>query len=335
MLQTHEAKVFFSIIFIAAISFTVSHLVTWYIVRKRNKAFVTGIDVHKKDKPVVPEMGGYGIIAGTMAGLLSALFINLFIFSFFSQGANLIIAAALVVAIAGLIGSFDDLFDIPQWFKAILPLFIATPLIVLSAAGDTSINIPYIGQVDFGIFYLIVLVPLAITVCSNLTNMLAGFNGLETGMSAIVFAGLAVLGLFGSNPYLYIPTISALFASIAFLLFNMYPARVFPGDTGTFTLGAVIATSVIIGNLESAGVFMLILFYIDFFLKLLAKFPKSFCEIREDGKLYPPNGRIRGLADLILVKTGGLKEKDLVLLLWGLQAIITFTVVIIFFVLWQ
>ena len=311
---------------IALASFAVSYVTTWYIVRKKDVTRMTGKDMHKQDRPEVPEMGGFGPIAGILAGLFVALFINTFALQFFDQ--NMMIAGVCVVLTAAIIGAFDDIFDLPQWMKAIMPLFIAAPIIALQAFGSTEMYVPMIGTVDFGIAYIFLMVPLAITVCSNLTNMLAGFNGLEAGLTSVIFAGLAAIGLMGNNPLLYLPSLAALFANLAFMRFNWYPARVFPGDTGTFTWGAVIASSVIIGNLESAGAMMLILYYADFVIKILNRFPKSFAELR-DGKLHAP-GKPRGLVDIVLKLGKGMREKDLVITLIQAQVVITIAVVLVF-----
>lgn len=51
-------------------------------------------------------------------------------------------------------------------------------------------KLPFVGTVDFWIFYPLVLVPLGVT---GAANMLAGFNGLEVGLEVIAMGSLAVV----------------------------------------------------------------------------------------------------------------------------------------------
>ena len=75
------------------------------------------------------------------------------------------------------------------------------PLVAVEMAGGHSvISIPFVGMVPFGILYPLLLIPLAIAICSNLTNMMAGFNGLEAGLGIIMFATLSLLAFSHAEP---------------------------------------------------------------------------------------------------------------------------------------
>ena len=95
-----------------------------------------------------------------------------------------------------------------------------------------------------------------VTAVSNGCNLTDGIDGLATGTSAIIGATLAVLSWISGNiifsEYLnimYIPNVGELTifiaafvgATIGFLWHNTYPARIFMGDTGSLTLGGIIA----------------------------------------------------------------------------------------------
>lgn len=97
---------------------------------------------------------------------------------------------------------------------------------------------------------------LVVTAVSNASNLTDGIDGLATGVSAIIGATLGVLAYVSSNTIiasylsiLFIPNSEELviFAScflggcIGFLWFNCYPAKVFMGDTGSLTIGGIIA----------------------------------------------------------------------------------------------
>ena len=105
----------------------------------------------------------------------------------------------------------------------------------------------------------IVFIPLTIlivTAVSNGSNLTDGLDGLATGVAAIIALALAILAYVSGNTIIadylnifYIPYSGELVifcccflgACIGFLWYNSYPAKVFMGDTGSLTLGAIIA----------------------------------------------------------------------------------------------
>lgn len=113
---------------------------------------------------------------------------------------------------------------------------------------------PSLGKYAWILFVLVVI--FVITAVSNGCNLTDGIDGLATGTSAIIGATLAILSWISGNiiftDYLnimYIPHIgeltifSAAFvgATIGFLWYNTYPAQIFMGDTGSLTIGGIIA----------------------------------------------------------------------------------------------
>lgn len=112
-------------------------------------------------------------------------------------------------------------------------------------------------------FVWIVFVPIVVfivTAVSNAANLTDGVDGLATGLSAIIAATLAVLAYVSGNTIIadfldiyYIPYSSemVIFAAcflggcIGFLWHNAYPAKVFMGDTGSLTIGGIIAVMAI------------------------------------------------------------------------------------------
>jgi phospho-N-acetylmuramoyl-pentapeptide-transferase len=109
--------------------------------------------------------------------------------------------------------------------------------------------------------FFVIMVILVITAVSNGANLTDGLDGLATGVSAIVIATLGMLAYVSGNSVaadflkiLYIPHSSELViyaacllgGCIGFLWYNVFPARVFMGDTGSLTLGGIIAALAII-----------------------------------------------------------------------------------------
>ncbi|MBI5227225.1 UDP-N-acetylglucosamine--dolichyl-phosphate N-acetylglucosaminephosphotransferase [Candidatus Micrarchaeota archaeon] len=311
----------------AMAAFFVTLISTRVLIPYLKKSGITGKDENKADEPEIPEMGGIAIVAGLVAGLLLAIFLD----TFLGYQINMvyILAATITIISIAFIGMVDDLVSLPQWVKALLPLFAAVPLVAVKAAASTAITIPFIGMVDFGLLYIVVLVPLAIAVCSNLTNMLAGFNGMEAGMGAVMFAALAILAITHQSHEMAVISLSMLGALLAFEVFNFYPAKIFPGDVGNLTIGAVLATAVIIGNFESAGLILMIPYAIDFLVKAKNKFPHTHQDVK-GGKLYPKDGKVRGFVHVVMAAFNGITERGLTLFFMNFEAVFAIIVLILF-----
>ena len=117
-----------------------------------------------------------------------------------------------------------------------------------------------------------------ITAVSNGANLTDGLDGLATGCSAIIGVALAIMAYLGSNviysSYLnimYIPGSEELVvymsafmgALVGFLWYNAYPAQVFMGDTGSLTLGGIIAVFAVLIHKELLLPVLCALFYIE------------------------------------------------------------------------
>lgn len=305
--------------------FAVAGLVTWltlrFMIPQLQRVGIIGKDMNKPSQPEVAEMGGLGIVAGFCAGLVVAIAMQTFAQLTTTLDLTALLTAFVTILFIALIGIVDDLLSVPQWLKALAPLAAALPLVAVKA-GDTNLMIPWIGQVNVGLIYPLVLIPLGVTGAANAANMLAGFNGLEAGMGAIAIGALAIIASYLGATTALVLLLAALGALLAMLYFNWYPAKVFVGDVGTLTIGAVIATAAIIGNFELAGVIVIIPYALDFLLKAKNGFPsRGWWGEYQDGKLYCPQRGPVGLAQLVMKLTGGISERNLVLLLMLLEAL--------------
>ena len=300
---------------ILASSFAIVLVTLPFLIRKLFAAQMTGNDVNKQGTPPVAEMGGLAIVMGIIGSLLLAIALYTFMGGEYQFKLIDVLAAMLTLCIIALIGTYDDLFSMRQSIKAVIPMVAALPLVAVSAAGSTGMSVPFIGYIDFGIWYIVLLIPLGVAVASNLTNMLAGFNGMESGMGIVMFAALLFLALQNGSIEAAMISAAMLGALLAFLRLNWYPARVFTGDVGNLTIGAALAVAVILGNLESAGAILVIPYVLDFFIKAKNRFPSSkwWGEIGSKGRLYPLEGRVRGLAQFVMKKYNGVSEQKLVL----------------------
>jgi len=266
-------------------------------------------------------MGGLFLVIGFSAGMVTIIGLSTFLNRFLSINLVEVIAVLSVVLIAALIGVIDDVIGVRQIVKAITPLFIALPLVAIKA-GVTTMNVPVIGELDLGIVYVLVLVPLGVAGAANAVNMLAGFNGQEVGVGTVAVGSLAVVAYVSGETAALLILLVALGALLATLYYNWYPARVFIGDAGTLSIGAIIASAVIVGNFEVAGLIIMIPYFVEFLFKAKNRFPsKGWEAVYREGKLICPESGPKGLGQLIVKVAGGTGERNVALTLMGFEAI--------------
>jgi UDP-N-acetylglucosamine--dolichyl-phosphate N-acetylglucosaminephosphotransferase len=291
------------------------------MIPRLKRSGISGKDRNKPDQAEVAEMGGLGIILGFGAGIVLIVFLISFTDLFDSIDLKTILAVFSTVLIASIIGILDDLIDIKQWVKALAPVFAALPLMAIKV-GESVINVPLMGSVDFGILYSLVLAPIGITAAANAVNMLGGFNGVEAGMGAVGTAALAIIAFRHGETASLLILLSTTGALLAFLRYNWFPAKVFIGDVGTLTIGTVIASAAIVGNFETAGIIIFLPYILEFVIKALNRFPsRGWWGVYQNGKLHCPESGFKGTGQLIMKLTQGVSERGLTLILMGIEAV--------------
>jgi UDP-N-acetylglucosamine--dolichyl-phosphate N-acetylglucosaminephosphotransferase len=316
------------LISILLISFITSFVLFPIMIFRLKKAGIVGKNMNSATQEKVAEMGGLVIVAGFAAGIFAVIATNTFFDIFPSVNLISISTALLAILIVTLIGIFDDLVSMPQKVKAFMPVFAALPLIVIKE-GSSFIKIPFMGNVNFGLLYTLVIIPSEITIAANAVNMLAGFNGLEVGMGIVAMGCLAIIAYLIGKITVLVILLAALGALLAALYYNWYPAKVLVGDVGTLSIGAIIGAIVIMGNFEIAGAILLIPYLIDFLIKAKNHFPYSF-GVYKEGKLYCPDNGPVGLGQLIMKVSGGISERNLVLVLMGIEVVFGVIAIIIY-----
>src|SRR3989338_237632 len=278
-----------------ALAFLATHFMLPKIIPRLLQLGLSGKDMNKASEPVVAEMGGIAVFFGFVSAIMLALAFHSYWGWFEGLNLTALLAASSTIVIIGFIGLVDDLLGwksgIKQWQKTLLPLVAALPLMVLpESIGLTKIVVPFMGEVQLGILYSLAMVPIAVTGASNAVNMLAGFNGLEACIGSIIAATFIAIALFKEDPSRTLEVVllmAALLGSLlAFLRFNWFPAKVFPGDSLTLMMGAALAAAAIVGNIEKIGLGLFALYFVELLFKAKHRF-KSECFglPQEDGTL--------------------------------------------------
>ncbi|MFW9820023.1 MAG: hypothetical protein ACFFE5_10475 [Candidatus Thorarchaeota archaeon] len=285
-------------IFFLIIIFIIGFLTTYFILPTlikfmKRKGYV-GIDIHKTAKPEVAESGGISMIIGITLSLI-------FLIIFFPNFSNEAVIFLLTVLLAGLIGFIDDRKRLRSRYKIILSIFSGTIIFLANLLGFITIDsptIPFIDRTRLTIIYPF-LVPLIVAVFTNTVNMLEGYNGEGSGTCLIAVCFLFICSIIWNSAEGVLFTIPVIAVIFAFFLFNKFPSKIFPGDTGTLAMGAMIASIMLFGSLEVAT-----------FCALLIQIFNSFYYIYSV-KGFFESSDIRGSKeDIILLEDDRIKASD-------------------------
>jgi UDP-N-acetylglucosamine--dolichyl-phosphate N-acetylglucosaminephosphotransferase len=155
---------------------------------------------------------------------------------------------------------------------------------------------------------------------SNLVNLLAGFNGVEAGVGLVVGSTLFAAAYYLGNIEAALIAMALSASCAAFLVFNWFPSRIFPGNSATYMIGAVIAVIVIVGNIERVGAIALAPQIAEFFLKAKGGFrAENFGRRGRDGRLSY-DGPVQSISHL-LMKLFRPTEMQLTLMVLAIQAV--------------
>lgn len=205
-----------------------------------------GPQAHLK-KQGTPTMGGLVILTSIVITSL-----------FYIRDYPKIIPVLFVTVGFGIVGFLDDYIKIVMKrseglnpLQKLIGQFIITGIfawyLLHSGQVDTTMLIPFTGGFDDGIFISlgILFVPFLFFVVlgtDNGVNFTDGLDGLCTSVTILVATFMTIVAL-GENSGISPITGAVVGSLLGFLLFNVYPARVFMGDTGSLALGGFVASS--------------------------------------------------------------------------------------------
>jgi phospho-N-acetylmuramoyl-pentapeptide-transferase len=151
---------------------------------------------------------------------------------------------------AGLIGLFDDLINIHSLggiggmrakIKSLLLLGVAFVggWWFYNKLGVASVNIPFWHALHLG-WFIIPLFMLVIFATANAVNLTDGLDGLAGGLSSIAFGAYAIIAMIERKYALSGFCLTIVGTLLSYTWFNIYPARFFMGDVGSFALGTAL-----------------------------------------------------------------------------------------------
>jgi UDP-N-acetylglucosamine--dolichyl-phosphate N-acetylglucosaminephosphotransferase len=215
------------------------------VMKEMRKKGIVGRDVHKKELPIIPEMGGVAMLLGLCASSLAG-------WALLPGKAELFVSFLATALIAGFIGAIDDMRPLNARVKPFLTAFACIPILILDTYTP-NIVFPLIGATRLTIVYPF-LIPIVMAVTSNAVNMMDPFNGVMSGTSMIIALTLLVSAIITRNADAILLCGVLLGVLLPFFYFNRYPSRVFSGDVGSLSVGAALGAIAIIGRLEVVAV---------------------------------------------------------------------------------
>ena len=236
---------------VGAVAAVVTAVVTPLVIRMARRVGAVDVpsDPRKVHKEPVPTLGGIAMIVGFLAAFGLAALLPGFrdVFAATSEPLGLLVGVGLI----GVLGIMDDVIGLPPTVK-MAGQIVASLGPVLFGIQLVYAWIPGVGQVvamapDLGMPLTVLLMVAMI----NAVNFIDGLDGLAAGVvgiASIAFFTFTVVsggqGLTESVPTTA-PLVAAITAGVClgFLVHNFHPARIFMGDTGSMTLGLLLASA--------------------------------------------------------------------------------------------
>jgi phospho-N-acetylmuramoyl-pentapeptide-transferase len=247
---------------VGAAAFFLNIILTNIWLKVLSKYFKSGKEVEKDNAPVfmalhkkkegTPTMGGLPVWVTLVVLILSCWAISQFAASPFWSHLNFLSRAQTFLplgflVIAGLIGLVDDIFGVSRrkGFTLSQHLIFYTIVAIIGAwwfafkLGWDYLNFPFLGQVYVGWWYIPFFIIL-INATSFSIKITDGLDGLVGGVFLTMFGAYAAIAFDQGKMDLTVFLVALMGALVAFLWFNIYPARFFMGETGTMALGATL-----------------------------------------------------------------------------------------------
>ncbi|MFA6131242.1 MAG: phospho-N-acetylmuramoyl-pentapeptide-transferase [Patescibacteria group bacterium] len=217
-----------------------------------------------KNKEGTPTMGGV-LVWGTTAFLAAIFAIIIFLFpdsflgqlNFLSRGQTWLPLFALVAS--GLIGLADDFLNVRRIGRNGGGIDIRHRLLLYAVVACIGalwfyfkldwnvLYVPFIGDVTIGWWYIPLFIAVVVATAFSV-NQTDGLDGLAGGTLVSSFAAFAVISFLQGRYDLAAFCAVIIGALLAFLWFNIFPARFFMGDTGAMSMGVTLAVIALLTN---------------------------------------------------------------------------------------
>ena len=274
-------------------------------------------DARRMHKKPIPRLGGLAIYGGFLCSIL-----------IFGQLDETMLCVLLGAAIIVALGIFDDVLALGAKLKFVVQIVAAAIPVCI---GDLQIglftNLNPLSDTPF-VHLGILAVPVTIiwiVGITNAVNLIDGLDGLAVGVSSIAAITMLAVALLTGNMPIAITMAALAGACIGFMPYNLNPAKIFMGDTGSTFLGYMLATVSIMGLFKFYAV---ISFAVPFLILGLPIFDTANAIIRRvaagRSPMSPDSGHVHHkLIDM------GFNQKQAVAILYAISATLGLTAVVL------
>ena len=274
-------------------------------------------DARRMHKKPIPRLGGLAIYGGFLCSIL-----------IFGQLDETMLCVLLGAAIIVALGIFDDVLALGAKLKFVVQIVAAAIPVCI---GDLQIglftNLNPLSDTPF-VHLGILAVPVTIiwiVGITNAVNLIDGLDGLAVGVSSIAAIAMLAVALLTGNMPIAITMAALAGACIGFMPYNLNPAKIFMGDTGSTFLGYMLATVSIMGLFKFYAV---ISFAVPFLILGLPIFDTANAIIRRVAAGRSPMSPDRGHVHHKLIDMG-FNQKQAVAILYAISATLGLTAVVL------
>lgn len=274
-------------------------------------------DARRMHKKPIPRLGGLAIYGGFLCSIL-----------IFGQLDETMLCVLLGAAIIVALGIFDDVLALGAKLKFVVQIVAAAIPVCI---GDLQIglftNLNPLSDTPF-VHLGILAVPATIiwiVGITNAVNLIDGLDGLAVGVSSIAAITMLAVALLTGNMPIAITMAALAGACIGFMPYNLNPAKIFMGDTGSTFLGYMLATVSIMGLFKFYAV---ISFAVPFLILGLPIFDTANAIIRRVAAGRSPMSPDRGHVHHKLIDMG-FNQKQAVAVLYVISAILGLSAVVL------
>jgi UDP-N-acetylglucosamine--dolichyl-phosphate N-acetylglucosaminephosphotransferase len=244
-------------ILVSIVAFFSVYIITPFLIRTLEKRNLVVKDYHREGGAMVPRPGGPSILIGIIASEFT-------LYAFFPTIA--IITILVTTLLAFVVGIIDDRKVLGGWFKPLALSICAIPIIFLGAY-DSNLAFPLFGSFKIPALYMVLII-FIIPITGNTINSIDVLNGAASGFMAIASFALTASLFVIQNYEIAIASLPLGFVSLSFYKYHKFPSRIFPGDSGALTLGAMYGVIAILGHVEIIAAIALLPAVINSFLFL-------------------------------------------------------------------
>lgn len=203
----------------------------------------------------IPRLGGVAIALSALAPVLTLLFVDSSVAGFIRQGPGLVFGLLAGGAIMCALGALDDIRGLSVTVKLTVQVLTAAMAYWAGFRID-GIALPFAGPISLSYFGLPFTV-LWIVGVTNAVNLIDGLDGLAAGVVFFAAVSSFMVALLGGPSagtiFVALMMASLMGTLLGFLAYNFNPARIFMGDSGSYFLGYLLATSSIMAPLQKAS----------------------------------------------------------------------------------